>query len=76
MPTLTYLSVKTHPGASKEMLIGHSPGRFEAWIKAKPQEGKANEALLSLLSRILQIPRNRLRLIRGHNSRQKLFQVN
>ena len=57
------------------MLIGLSPGRFEAWIKAKPIEGRANEALISLLARSLQVAPQRLRLVKGAGGRHKVFTI-
>lgn len=47
---------------------------FEVFVKAKPVEGKANEALLELLGDFLEIPRSRLRLIRGATSRNKIVE--
>lgn len=71
----TWLHVKVHPNAGKDVLISLGPGRFEAWIKAKPMEGRANEALAALLARSLQIPRDQLRLMKGHSGRHKIFRV-
>lgn len=72
---LTYLSVTVHPKAGKNVLVQTAPGRFEAWVKAKPVEGAANEAVAELLRRTLQIPAGRLRLIKGAHKRHKVFQV-
>ena len=71
----TWLSVTVHPNARKELLLGLGPGRFEAWVKAKPMEGRANEAVARLLSRALEIPAARLRLAKGAAGRRKLFKV-
>ena len=70
-----YLSVLVHPGAKKDMLVQTAPGRLEAWVRAKPQDGHANEALAHLLARSLEIPRERLHLIKGGFTRRKLFKV-
>ena len=71
----TWLYVKVHPNAGKDLLISLGPGRFEAWIKAKPVDGRANEALISLLARSLQIPQGQLRLTKGRSGRHKVFRV-
>ena len=70
-----WISVKVHPHAAKDVLIGVGPGRFEAWVKAKPMEGRANEAVSNLLVRTLRIPQGRLRLIKGALGRHKVFKV-
>ena len=70
-----YLSVIVHPGSKKDVLVQTAPGRLEAWVRAKAQNGQANEALTHLLARQLQIPRERLRLVKGGFTRRKLFKV-
>ena len=70
-----WLSVKVHPDAAKDVLISVGPGRFEAWVKAKPVEGHANEAVTHLLVRTLRISQERLRLVKGALGRHKVFKV-
>ena len=70
-----YLTVKVHPNAGKDILIGLGPGRFEAWVMAKPMEGRANEAVVSLLAKGLRIPHASIRLIKGGIGRNKVFRI-
>lgn len=70
-----WIAVKVHPGAGKDVLVQLGPGRFEAWIKAKPVDGRANEAVGVLLRRALQIPVGHLKLVKGGFGRHKVFQV-
>ena len=70
-----WLTVKVHPGAGKDVLVSMGPGRFEAWVKSKPLEGRANEAVLDLLARTLRIPRERLKLVKGWKARQKVVRI-
>lgn len=70
-----WLSVKVHPNAGKDVLVSLGPSRFEAWVKAKPMDGRANEAVHQLLARSLQIPQQRLRLVKGASGRHKVFTV-
>ena len=71
----TSLYVKVHPHAGKDVLVSTGPGRFEAWIKAKPVEGRANEAVLALIARALQIPSGQIRLTKGRSGRHKVFRI-
>ena len=71
----TYLMVTVKPNAGKEVLITTGPGRFEAWVKAKPMEGHANDAVVTLLARSLRIPASSIRLVKGAHKRHKLFKV-
>ncbi len=70
-----WILVKLHPQAKKDVLVRHGPARFEAWVRAKPVAGEANEALRWLLARALAIPRGRVRLVKGAGSRNKVFQI-
>ena len=70
-----YLTVKVHPNAGKDVLVGVAPGRFEAWVRAKPMQGDANEAVERLLSSALKIPRSQLKLIKGRAGRMKIFRM-
>lgn len=44
-------------------------------VRAKPQDGAANDAVLALLAQALGIATSRLRLLRGATSREKLVQI-
>lgn len=69
------LYVKVHPNAGKDVLVSTAPGRYEAWIKAKPVEGRANEALAALIARALGVPASSVRLVKGHSGRHKVFRI-
>ena len=44
-------------------------------VRAKPQDGAANEAVLELLADALGVATSRLQLLRGATSRDKLVQL-
>ena len=70
-----YLSITVHPNAGKDVLVSLGEGRFEAWVKAKPVGGRANEALVALLARNLRVPPRGIQLIKGHGGRRKVFKI-
>lgn len=67
------LSVRVTPGARLESLEIVA-GRVVAKVRARPQDGAANKAVLALLAQALGIAPSRLRLLRGATSREKLVQ--
>ena len=71
----TSLYVKVHPNAGKDVLVSTGPGRYEAWIKAKPVEGRANEAVTALIARMLAVPSSSVRLVKGRSGRHKVFRI-
>lgn len=68
------LAVRVTPGARTEQ-IEIADGRLLAKVRAKPEDGKANEAVLALLADALGMATSRLRLLRGATSREKLVQL-
>ena len=69
------IKVRVQPKASRNQVDGYSAGSLRLRVTAPPQAGKANMAVISLLAETLGVPKSRLRIIRGHGSRQKLVQV-
>lgn len=68
------LAVRVTPGAKVESLQIVDTG-LQAKVLAKPEDGKANDAVRDLLSRSLNIAPSRLTLLRGATSREKMFRV-
>lgn len=68
------LAVKVTPGARVEALE-IVEGRLLAKVRARPEDGKANLAVLGLLAHALGIATSRLRLLRGATSREKLVRI-
>nr|WP_250893959.1 DUF167 domain-containing protein [Croceibacterium selenioxidans] len=68
------LALRVTPGSRTEG-IELGDGVLQVKVRAKPQEGAANEAVLELLADALGVAISRLRLLRGATSRNKLVQV-
>ena len=69
------ISVKVKPGAKKESLERVDDTNFIAHVKAPPVEGKANEALVRLLSDYFGVPKSKVLIIRGTASKYKLVHL-
>ncbi|MCL5267788.1 MAG: DUF167 domain-containing protein [Bacteroidetes bacterium] len=70
-----FIKIKVHPNSKKDVVVRKGSDSFEVFVRAKPTEGKANEATLDSLSEFLKVPRSRLRLIRGATARNKLVEL-
>ena len=68
------LALRVTPGARSEG-IELREGRVLVKVRAKPQDGAANEAVLGLLAQALGEATSRLRLLRGATGRDKLVQL-
>ena len=70
-----FLSVRVTPAAGRDALLGWRDDVLRLSVAAPAQRGKANEAVLRLLSAALGLPPQRLRIVRGHTSRQKVIAI-
>ncbi|MBO9725856.1 MAG: DUF167 domain-containing protein [Novosphingobium sp.] len=68
------LAVRVTPGAKVETLE-ILEGRLLVKVRAKPEDGKANEAVRALIAAALDLAPSRVELLRGATSREKLFHV-
>ena len=69
------LDVRVIPRAKKSGLGGVRDGAVLIRLAAPPVEGAANDALISFLSEILQVPRRAIRIVSGERSRHKRVAV-
>jgi hypothetical protein len=68
------LAVRVTPGARVELLSIDS-GQVTAKVRAKPEDGKANAAVIALVARALNASPSTITLLRGATSRQKLLRI-
>jgi len=68
------LALRVTPGARTEG-IEIAEGRLFVKVRAKPQDGAANEAVLTLLAKALGVAASRLHMLRGATSRDKLLKL-
>ncbi len=80
-PDLTHLAapgavleVRVTPKASRNE-IREEDGQIRVYVTTVPENGKANDAVVKLLSKALGVPKSRLTLIRGATSRDNAFRV-
>lgn len=68
------LALRVTPGARAEG-IELAGGKLLVKVRVKPEDGKANGAVLDLLADALGIATSRLQLLRGATSREKLVRI-
>lgn len=65
------LNVRVSPRASKSCVQGVLGGEVKVALQSPPVDGKANQELIKLLSKLLKIPKSNIEIIRGETSRNK-----
>ena len=64
-----------NPKASGNRILGFQGNVLRVRVAAPPERGKANEALVDLLSAALGVPKGKVRILKGHTSRDKWISV-
>jgi uncharacterized protein (TIGR00251 family) len=75
MPAATRLRLRISPGATRSAIVGRHGEAWKIRVAAPPQDGKANDAVVRLLARELELPRGSVTLVSGHGGRDKIVEV-
>lgn len=70
-----YIRVKVTPGARKESFEMISKDHFEAAVREKAERNMANRRVSQLVAMYFGIPSGKVRLVSGHRSPAKIFDV-
>ena len=74
------ITVKLTPGAKQNKVIGWEEDLFgdrtlKVQVTAIPEKGKANKALIALLSKHWKVSKSSITIIRGETSRIKILEI-
>jgi hypothetical protein len=75
LKTVSDLRVKVVPGSSRNEIAGWLGDAVKIRVKAPPEKGKANAAVLDLLARQLGLSTTALAIISGHSSPSKIVAI-
>lgn len=71
----TRLRVRVSPGAGRTAVVGRHGDAWKVRVTEAPERGRANEAVLRLLSETLALPRTAMTLVSGHGGREKTVEL-
>ncbi len=74
-PSGATFAVKVHPRARQNAITGQLGDALKLSLTAPPIEGRANEACVEFLAKLLKLPRSSVTIASGHNSRRKVIRV-
>ena len=69
------LSLKVVPGSSRDEIVGWLGDSLKVKVKAPPEKGRANEAVIALLAERLRIDASSIAMVSGHGSPAKVVDV-
>lgn len=68
------IEVKVVPNARKAM-VEKEGNKYKVYVNAPAVDGKANKALIEILSEYFKVKKNRIEILRGETSRMKVISV-
>jgi uncharacterized protein (TIGR00251 family) len=69
------LKIKVAPNASKDQIVGWLGDTLKIRVRAQPEKGKANAAVIALLAERMRIPAKNISVSTGLGSRDKIIEI-
>ena len=69
------ISLRVYPNASRNEMVAFADGVLRVKIAAPPIKGKANKELIAFLSRLLEVGKGSVNIIKGHTTRSKVVVI-
>ncbi|MEO2082548.1 MAG: DUF167 domain-containing protein [Desulfurobacteriaceae bacterium] len=67
------LELRVQPKSSRNRIEKAEGGRLKVRVTVPPEGGKANRAVIELLSKALKVPKSSIEVVRGETSRNKVI---
>lgn len=68
------LNIRVIPNAKQNKLVKEE-NRYKIYLTSPPVEGKANKALVDFLSEHFKVKKNKIKIVKGLKSRDKLVEI-
>ena len=69
------IKIRVIPKASRNKLEKLEDDSYKAYLTVPPIDGKANDALIRLLSKEFHIAKTSIKIVRGEKSRNKVIEI-
>jgi uncharacterized protein len=73
--TVARVKLRVQPGALRAEIVGRHGEAWKVRVRAAPERGAANDAVVELLAESLALPRRDVRLVSGHTARVKIVEL-
>jgi len=70
------LKIKVIPSSSKDCIAGWLQDTLKVKVKAPPEKGKANKAVIKILEKSLALPKGSVNIASGSTSCHKIIEIN
>ncbi len=70
------LPIKVIPSSSQDCIAGWLEETLKVKVKAPPEKGKANKAVIKVLEKCLDLPKGSVKISSGETSTRKIISIN
>ena len=70
-----FLDVHAVPGSRREGIAGVHGGRLKVTVRASPEKGRANAALVTVIAKAAGVAPSKVEVVSGHASRRKRVRI-
>jgi len=70
-----FIKVKAFPQSREQKIIEKEENFFEIYVREKPIQNQANQAVLKVLAEYFNIPKDNIKLVKGFQERNKIFLI-
>jgi len=67
------INIKVIPRAKRAIIKDGDPLRI--YVSQPPEDGRANEAVIKLLAEHFDVPKSKIKIIKGEKSREKIIEI-
>ena len=67
--------VTAKPNAKENSVVRLDETHYKVSVKAPPDDGRANQAVLEVLSDFFRVPKTRVVILSGHRSKTKIIGI-
>lgn len=69
------IRVRAQPGARRNGVTGVREGELCVAVTVPPDRGRANDAIVKVLAKVIGVPRSRVKILSGETNRHKRLMV-
>jgi len=69
------LTLRVSPGAARSRVVGPYASGWKVRVAAPATDGRANDAVIRLLSSTCDVPKAQVQIVSGHTSRDKIISL-
>ena len=74
-PGGAFFAIKVHPRARKNAITGELGDALKVSLTSPPVDGRANQACIEFLAKLLKVPQSSVTIASGQTSRTKVLRV-